>query len=143
MQDLGEVRARLARERGAIHDAEGGTTLAVHFVTAHGAGVAQAVSVWPVTVRDGSWLLVRAEVCATSWFESGRAVRHGATLAVGSLCAFNGAYVMQHTVPLSATYADLDATIYLVAHEAARLRELVVDLTPSRASCDAFAAYAE
>lgn len=36
MQDLGEIRARLARERGAIHDAEGGTTLAVPFVTAHG-----------------------------------------------------------------------------------------------------------
>lgn len=137
-----ELHTRLAHDRGATRDADGVHTFAISFRSARGP-TAQRVVVRPVSVRERAWLLVHAEVCATSQLDSNRAVGHGATIAVGGLCAFEGAYVLQHAMPLSATYEDLDTAIYLVAHEAARLRENVGGLDTARAAADVFAGYAE
>lgn len=83
----------------------------------------QSVMVRAVSVSERPWLLVYAEVCSVARYESKTAVAHAATLAVGGLCVFDDRYFLHHSLPRSTPRADLDAALFLVAHEAARLRE--------------------
>jgi hypothetical protein len=100
----------------------------------------QRVIVRVVSVTERPWLLVYAEVCPIVRYDSKSVIGHAATLAVGGLCAYDDRYYLQHSLPLSATTTDLDAVLYLVAHEAARLRVTA----PTFARPDSlFAHYAE
>lgn len=101
----------------------------------------QSVTIRVVTVAELPWLLVFAEVCSVVRYDSKTVVGHSATLAVGGLCAYDGRYFLQHAVPLSASTTDVDAVVYLVAHEAARLRTSAP--TPAAPRESLFAHYAE
>lgn len=101
----------------------------------------QSVTVRVVSVGERPWLLVYAEVCSVVRYDSATVVGHAATLAVGGLCAYDDRYYLQHSLPLSATAVDLDAALYLVAHEAARMRVCAPATVPAREQV--FAYYAE
>lgn len=132
--------ASLCARRSATSDPDGTIVIPIALRFSQG-DVEQHVMVRSSAIHGRAWLLVFAEVCASSQLDSMTAVAHAATLGVGGLVMLDGTYFLQHAVPASATALDIDLAIDLIAHEAARLR--VAAVAPIRAAEQLFSGFAD